>query len=175
MSTDSWEDYWSEVRSKTKTQRVKRTETQRLTRAVPAETEVPPEIETQSLTPADANLDAYESDVTDKNDWDDHWSGVRAKTESQRVKRTETQRLSRIDSADATHQRRDAHESGFKSGYTQALNEVMSYLRDSCHYQQPVNLSLFERWYRCVKLWRKNPDNGPPPELIWERHGKYGG
>ncbi len=110
-----------------------------------------------------------------RNDWDDHWSEIEAKTESQQVKRTKTQRISRVDSTDAKHQRRDAHESGLKAGFSQCLAEVMSYLRDATHYQQPINIELFERWYQQVKLWRKNPDNGPPPELIWERHGKFGG
>lgn len=114
--------------------------------------------------------------MTSKTDsWDHHWTEVRAKTESQRIRRTETQRMARMEAVDAKNHRRDAHESGFKSGYVQALTEVMHYMRDACHYQRSINIQLFERWFRQVTLWRKNPDNGPPPELIWERHGKYGG
>jgi len=110
-----------------------------------------------------------------KTDWDDHWSEVRAKTKTQQVKQTETQRIARLDSAEAKNQRRDAHETGFKNGYMQALSELMAYFRHTSHYREPANLTLLEDWHRRVKVWRKKAfTNDPPPELLWEKKGDFG-
>lgn len=168
-STDSWDDHWSEVRAKTKPQHVGKTETQRLSR-----------INLDDDTKYQPKKDVRESErdvmgSCETQTWDEHWAEIGADTETQRIKRTETQRIARMDASDARILRRDAHESGFKTGYAQALAEVMSYLRDATHYQKPINMTLFERWHQQIKIWRRNPNNGPPPELIWERHGKFSG
>jgi len=112
---------------------------------------------------------------TESGRWDDHWSEVRSKTETQRVRRTDTQRIARVDSRNAREQRRDAHDAGLKAGYGHCLSDVIAYLRHANHYQQKVDLQLIEDWRRNVEKWRKTPNSGPPPQLIWERLGKFGG
>lgn len=105
---------------------------------------------------------------------EDHWSEVCAKTETQRVKRTETRSLARMD-LEESNRCPDSYESGFKTGYTQALSDIMLYLRHYEHYQKPVDINLLKRWHQDVKQWqRQRSKQTPPPTLDWERQGNFG-
>jgi hypothetical protein len=104
----------------------------------------------------------------------DYWEEIRDTTETQKVKRTETQRIARVNADDAAHQRKDAHQAGLKTGYTQAASSVLVYLRHIAHYEKSVDLHLLEDWMDRIAKWRKNGDiDTPPPELTWERHGPF--